>query len=385
MKKISYRLVYNRKNCLNANGKALIQIEAYLDRQKAYFSTHIYVRPEEWDARKGQIVSHPQEEYLNRMLDEFLLRLQYIELKGWKEGKEVSLSMLKEDAPMEEKKDFFVFGRTYVEHSRRKDSTKNNLSTTLTLLSEFSPKLNVSDVDYPLILRFERFLQVRHLQTNTIAKHMRHLRTFCNEAIRQGLLSSDSSPFVRYQIKTTESKHAFLLPEELQKLENLSETAISSSLRHTLDAFLFCCYTGVRYSDFIKLRKESVVYPDGTHAWLTFKSQKTGVDIRIPLYLLFQGKALKLLKRYPDKEDFFCLKPNPTINKELVRLGRLAGIEKHFSFHSARHTNATLLIYSGAKLTTVQKLLGHRSIKTTQVYGEVFSQTLVNDLKKCKF
>lgn len=106
MKKISYRLVYNRKNCLNANGKALIQIEAYLDRQKAYFSTHIYVRPEEWDARKGQIVSHPQEEYLNRMLDEFLLRLQYIELKGWKEGKEVSLSMLKEDAPMEEKKDF---------------------------------------------------------------------------------------------------------------------------------------------------------------------------------------------------------------------------------------------------------------------------------------
>lgn len=133
MKKISYRLVYNRKNCLNANGKALIQIEAYLDRQKAYFSTHIYVRPEEWDARKGQIVSHPQEEYLNRMLDEFLLRLQYIELKGWKEGKEVSLSMLKEDAPMEEKKDFFVFGRTYVEHSRRKDSTKNNLSTTLSV------------------------------------------------------------------------------------------------------------------------------------------------------------------------------------------------------------------------------------------------------------
>ena len=385
MKKISYRLVYNRKNCLNANGKALIQIEAYLNRKKAYFSTHIYVRPEEWDAKKGQIVSHPQEEYLNRMLDEFLLRLQYIELEGWKQGKEVSLSMLKEDEPAEGKLDFFAFGRTYVAHSRRKESTKNNLNTTLSLLGEFSPKLNMPDMDYPLLLRFERFLQARQLQTNTIAKHMRHLRTFCNEAIRQGLLSSASSPFAKYQIKTTESKHTFLLPEELLKLENLSETAIGSGLQHTLDAFLFCCYTGVRYSDFVKLRKESIVYPDGIHAWLTFKSQKTGVDVRIPLYLLFQGKGMKLLKRYPDKEAFFHLKPNPAINKELVRLGRLAGIGKHFSFHSARHTNATLLIYSGAKLTTVQKLLGHRSIKTTQVYGEVFSQTLVNDLKKCKF
>lgn len=385
MKKISYRLVYNRKNHLNASGKALIQVEAYLNRQKAYFSTHIYVRPEEWDAKKEQIVSHPQEEYLNRMLDEFLLRLQYIELEGWKQGKEVSLSMLKEDEPIKEKQDFFVFGRTYVEHSRREKSTKSNMNTTLTLLKEFSPKLSLPDIDYPLLLRFEHFLQTKRLQTNTIAKHMRHLRTFYNEAIRRGLLLSTSSPFIKYHIKTIESKHAFLLPEELQKLEKFSNATIKSELRHTLDAFLFCCYTGVRYSDFIRLCEENIVYPDGTHAWLTFKSQKTGVDIRIPLYLLFQGKAMKLLKRYPDKDAFFCLKPNSIVNKELVRLGKLVGIEKHFSFHSARHTNATLLIYSGAQLTTVQKLLGHRSIKTTQVYGEVFSQTLVNDLKKCKF
>lgn len=49
MKKISYRLVYNRKKHLNANGKALIQVEAYLTGQKAYFSTHIYVKPEQWE------------------------------------------------------------------------------------------------------------------------------------------------------------------------------------------------------------------------------------------------------------------------------------------------------------------------------------------------
>lgn len=105
MKKISYRLVYNRKKRLNASGKALIQVEAYLTKQKAYFSTHIYVRPEEWDAKKARIVLHPQEEALNRMLDEFLLKLQYAELEGWKRGKEISLSMLKTDNEAEERTD----------------------------------------------------------------------------------------------------------------------------------------------------------------------------------------------------------------------------------------------------------------------------------------
>ena len=71
------------------------------------------------------------------------------------------------------------------------------------------------------------------------------------------------------------------------------------------------------------------------------------------------------------------------VDKELIRIGKLAKIEKHFSFHSARHTNATLLMEKGAKITTVQKLLGHRSISTTQIYSQILESTLVNDLKKC--
>ena len=113
-------------------------------------------------------------------------------------------------------------------------------------------------------------------------------------------------------------------------------------------------------------------------------SLSAGTEVRLPLALLFEGKGWKLLRKYQKHlDEFFRIKTNSTVNKELIRIGKLAGIQKHFSFHSARHTNATLLIYRGANITTVQKLLGHRNVSTTQIYSEVMGSTIVNDLKKC--
>lgn len=117
-----------------------------------------------------------------------------------------------------------------------------------------------------------------------------------------------------------------------------------------------------------------------------FKTVKTDTEVSIPLYLLFQGKALLLLQEHKHGlNHFFHLKSNSSVNKDLKKIGLMAKIDKHFSFHTARHTNATLLIYNGAQITTVQKLLGHQSVKTTQGYSEIFSGTIIKDLKKCKF
>ena len=81
-------------------------------------------------------------------------------------------------------------------------------------------------------------------------------------------------------------------------------------------------------------------------------------------------------------QGFFHLKDNSNVNKELIVISRLAGVAKRISFHTARHTNATLLIYNGVNITTVQKLLGHKSVKTTQVYTNIMDITIVNDLEK---
>ena len=70
------------------------------------------------------------------------------------------------------------------------------------------------------------------------------------------------------------------------------------------------------------------------------------------------------------------------MNKQLRRISQLASIDKKVSFHTARHTNATLLLYNGANITTVQKLLGHKSVRTTEIYSNIMDMTIVRDLEK---
>ncbi|MEQ3026817.1 site-specific integrase [Bacteroides uniformis] len=155
-----------------------------------------------------------------------------------------------------------------------------------------------------------------------------------------------------------------------------------TKLQKTLDAFLFCCYAGMRYSDFISLSPDNIV-KIRQETWLIYKSIKTSTEVRLPLYLLFEGKGLVILDKYRDDlQSFFHLRDNSNVNKDLIVISRLAGLSKKISFHTARHTNATLLIYNGVNITTVQKLLGHKSVKTTQVYTNVMDMTIVHDLEK---
>ena len=383
MKKIFYRLVYNRKNHLNSQGTALLQVEAYLDKRKIYFSTHVYLRPEQWDSKRKIVKCHPNAEELNYMLREYIIKLEQKELAMWKEGYGISLEALKEKHEIKPNKCFQEFIKEDIKHSRTKVSTKKNRETTLFLLSKFKEKIKIKEITPQLIYDFEQFLSEKGYCQNTIAKHMKHFRAFVNSAIDKGYLPAQENPFRRYRIKTCKGKHTYLLPEELKSLEDLELTERDASLSHTLDAFLFCCYTGLRYSDFINLREKDIV-KIGNAPWIIIKTIKTGEEVKLPLHLLFEGKAWKLLKKYKNHlNSFFAIKQNSTVNKELTRIGKLANIKKHFSFHSARHTNATLLIYKGASITTVQKLLGHRNISTTQIYSEIMESTIVKDLKKC--
>lgn len=300
------------------------------------------------------------------------------------QGKSISLELLKDsiDKPVSNGRSFLTFFREEVANSSLKESTRQNHLSTLELLQEFKKEVQFTDLTFEFVSSFDNYLQSKGYHLNTIAKHMKHLKRYVNVAINKDYMDVQKYAFRKYKIKSVEGRHSHLSPEELHKLEDLQLGGKYAKLQKTKDSFLFCCYAGLRYSDFTSLTSANIVEFQ-QETWLIYKSVKTGIEVRLPLYLLFEGKGIHILQRYKDDLNrFFKLKDNSNINKELNILGKLAEIDKRISFHTARHTNATLLIYSGANITTVQKLLGHKSVKTTQVYANIMDITLVRDLEK---
>lgn len=353
MDKIRYRLVYNRKKQLNKQGTALVQVEASLNQRKIYFKTNLYIKPEHWDKRTSQVIGHPQANDLNAMLFEFVLHLQGIELSFWKRGIQPTLALLrdaiKKNTPINVT--FTVFAKEYVKHSDRRQSTKDNLITTINVLQEFRPGLDFKDITYTFLKDFESYLREKGNGVNTVAKHLRQLRTLVNEAINQGYIHADAYPFRKFKIKQEKGRHEFLTPDELRKLENLEVE--DRKLRHVLDAFLFCCYVGLRFSDFCQLAPENFIRVNGKR-WLHFKSIKTGIELRLPLHLLFEGKALGILERY-NIEEFAILGCNSDVNKYLAQIAEMARIKKHITYHVRRHSY--IFLFTRNKKLTRNKLL----------------------------
>ena len=386
MEKIIYNLVFNRKKNLNKRGMALVQIEAYLNRKKKYFSTKVYLKPDQWDAKRRRVRNHPNADALNRMIYEYMAEIEKKELGMWQQKKSISLDALKDAlvTSQGEEESFLAFFRKEILNSRLKESTKQNHLSTLELLRKYKKDISFTELTFEFISSFDQYLQSKGYHVNTIAKHMKHLKRHINVAINKEYMEIQKYAFRKYKIKSVEHKDPRLTKKKIYKIEKLSLGDKNARLEKTKDAFLFCCYAGMRYSDFVNLTAENIVKIQ-KDTWLIYKTIKTRIEVRLPLYLLFKGKGLQILNKYQDNlSDFFKLRDNSNVNKELLIISRLAGINKKVSFHTARHTNATLLIYNGVNITTVQKLLGHKSVKTTQVYTNVMDMTIVRDLEKAK-
>lgn len=377
-----YSLVFNRSKKLNREGKGLIQIEVYMNKRRKYFSTKVYIKINQWDSIRRQVKNHSNSKSLNEYLTQCISELEEIELNTIKHGKTFTFNDFK-------KKDekvgisFLIFMEKEIGQADFKESTTKNHISTLNILHDYKKEIYFQDLTYEFLCDFEHFLLTRLYNRNTISKHMKHIKRYLNLAINKNMFEMQDDPFRKYKMKYQESKRTHLTPEEVTRIESL-DLQNKKYLEKCRDLFLFSCYTGLRFSDVIRITDENFHLIDN-HMWLIYSSLKTNINVRLPLSLLFDGKAISIYKKYRQKEHTLfnvSILGNSNINKQLEKICILASIKKKVSFHAARHTNATLLLYNGANITTVQKLLGHKNVQTTQIYSNIMDMTIIRDLQK---
>lgn len=386
MDKVLYNVVFNRKNRLLRNGTALIQIEAYLRGKKKYFSTNIYVSPDQWDRKHRSIKNHPNSISLNKQIRDYADKLEAIEMKRRESGKPFTLQFLSDSLAGNYSNSFIEFCKRETTADKIRLATQHQYLANVNHLESFSPGVTFEQINYEFLTDFESYLRKKGLHQNTIVKHLAIVRRNINRAIDLEMFDMNKYPFRKFEIKRQKSKRDFLAPEELERIENLRLDKEHQEYQLALDKFLFAAYTGMRFSDMDALKPESLVLIDGKE-WLIFDMVKTGDNVRIPIYLLFDGKALDIFYNYvgSTEKTVFPFQSNMTVNQHLRKIAELAKVKKHVTYHVARHTQATYLLYKGVSITTVQKLLGHRRLETTQIYGKIMDMTIVNELQNVSF
>lgn len=374
LNKIRYKLVFNRARRLNKRGEGLIEIECTQQKRRIYFTTRTYVTPDNF--AHGSVIGSANAAGLNYALCMMMQEVERVELEYIKRGVEVQLPMLKEAvrSNISPAAKLCEFGVQVVEQSERKSLTKLNYKTLLNNIERFRKGTLVTDIDYQFLVGYDKWLRESGIAHNTRISRLRLLRALLNEAAKRDLIHGN--PFDRFRIQQMVSKKGFLTTEQLRRLEKLPLKGQEDKVR---DAFLIGCYTGLRFSDIITLRNDHVAA-----GWLTKKMAKTGYMVELPVAELFGGKMLDLLDKYNGNIERVSksLGANSSVNKVLRGILDRIRADPKITFHSSRHTFATHLGQSGVQLTTIQKLLGHQKLQTTQIYSEVDRKTITNDLKK---
>lgn len=376
MQKIRYRLVFNRSQRLNKRGEGLIQVEASQGKRRRYFSTHTYVLPDEWG--NGWIKGTSNDNDRNFALRRYMWDIEQIELEFMKKGTEVTLPLLTEAvrthvSPSAKLRDF---GMAVINESGRKEMTKANYVTLFNDIDRFRFGTLLTDVDYSWIQAYDKYLRDLGVAHNTRVMREKLLRAIINEAKKRDLISID--PFDRFRIQQLVSKKGFVTLEQLHKLEKLRVSGKDEVVR---DLFLVGCYTGLRFSDIKTLRQDHI--KDG---WLVKKMVKTGFVVELPIDTLFKGNMLQIIDKYDGDIGNLTkqTKDNAYVNKVLREMLDKVEADAKVTFHSSRHTFATLLGQRGVDITVIQKLLGHKKLTTTQIYKETDRKSIINGVKKIK-
>ena len=266
---------------------------------------------------------------------------------------------------------------TYMENqAKRGKKDRNQIKKTIDILKAYGAETVTMDmIDKPFCQGYINYLTTEYrpkgktVSNFTIHTYYQVVNGALNAAVRADILSEN--PFNKIssseKIHKPESKREYMTIDEVR---SLIKTPMSNEA--VKGAYLFSCFCGLRISDIKELTWENV-YCDSGQYHLEVMMQKT----KSPLYLPLSSEALKWLPERGNKsgkEKVFKLPSSAGINKLLKTWAQKAGVSKHITFCTARHTFATMMLTLGADLYTTSKLLGHTDMRTAQIYAKIVNR-----------
>jgi len=370
------RTVFDRKKQATETTPALIQIEVYFRGKKKYFSTGIKVTSTQWDDENKKVKGSNNDFNYNYLIGNTKKKIEEHIIDLTRKHEEFSFTILDSvlSGNIHGNLSFQNYMLDRISRRNIKSSTTIKLMALYNHVDRFAKFKTFSDLTSQNIKLFDEYLYSNNIAKTSIYERHKQLKSFINEAIADGFMKQ--SPYIGLKIQRGKPETRKYLTE--QEIHAIEETEIEiKHIAKTRDLFIFCCYTGLAYADLFKFDFKKVVQNDGD-----FFIEDTRQKTEEPFHILIFPRAYEILEKY----DFELPKmSNQKYNDYLKVLASFAGIKKSLTTHMARHTFATtILLDHDVPLEVVQKLLGHSSIRTTQIYAKLSQKVANLHMKRLK-
>lgn len=387
-------LFFIKKNQLLKNGEAPVRMRITVDKKFVEISVKRSCPPNLWNQAKE--VSRGKDRTateLNRYLEIQRSRIHqiYHELETSERAITAEVIRNKYYGLDEEKRtllEVFKEHNTHIKTLSGKGFAPKTISryeTTEKYLTEFIKKeYKVSDIALnelqPIFIsQFDAFLKTeKNCSHNSSITRLKNIKKIINLSLENNWINKN--PFAFYRFKQETVDPVFLTMEEIKTI--YSKEITIGRIDQVRDIFIFCCMTGLAFSDVKTLKSEHVVKDDSKNYWIRKKRQKTKNMCNIPLLPVAQ-QILDKYKETPNKNgELLPVLSNQKMNGYLKEIADLCGIKKTLTTHVARHSYATsVCLANGVSMENVAKMLGHSDTSITQHYARVLDSSILRDMK----
>lgn len=396
MSKSYHLMFFIRKSRSKSLENSAIYLRITISGKRSEMSISRTISPKKWNTKRGKAIGTDRmSTEINTHIDNIIYNLRKVHQKLLDQQDVINPSMMIKELTGQNKKTHHIL-KIFKIHNIKTDalagksisvSTAKRYWTCYDHMKQFIEEeygledYKLKDIDYRFLTKFEFFLKtVRKCNHNSSLKYINNFKKIIRIALANQWMDVD--PFYNYKVKFEAVEREYLTTEEIETLYN--KDLHFDRLRIVRDMFVFSCYTGLSYSDVQKLSKSDITIGIDGKQWINIKRTKTNTRSSIPLLPI----AKDILNRYAydpkvlKSERLIPVFSNQKSNAYLKEIAMFCGITKTLTTHLARHTFATTVtLTNGVPIETVSKMLGHKSLRTTQHYAKIVDRKVSDDMK----
>jgi site-specific recombinase XerD len=380
MKRKAVTVVFDRLNQVDEKGVGKVEIVVRLSRTAKKNIQIATMTTKEWAKEKNKPYILAEIERYQKIVDAMETFGEEMTVVNFNAhigitGKAYQKKVKEEEDKEENTLSFLDFMRDNIATAKIRESTRSQKLVSLKALMEYGKIESFADVTVQNIREFDKWLRKDGTRSDVcINNYHKNLKLQTRKACQEGLIDKDPYELIKFPRGKCKERRP-LNETELKKMREMKLPEREARIR---DLFIFAAYTGLAFCDTQDFDFRTMTEQIGDLYYIDGSRLKTGTNFFTPIL----PPAMEVLKKYNFKlPKISNQKANDILHMIEVRMG----LNKPVTFHVARHSFATLSLSHDIPIEKVARMLGHKDIKTTQIYAKVLKSTIANhasDLSK---